>query len=847
MIKAPSRTTEFLQPEIKEHEILLHPFAINTISHEPLDTSLEPDWKKTVIQNFRTAVPKFEHLDCLGYRAGLSTSARELQTSYTWMDYAEVSSLVTRVACVLRKLGVEPGSKVGIYSRNSPLWIITDLACSALGAISVPLYDTLGPKRIHYCINHSGIRVLFTQQEFLPTVLAAWAASPRLERVVLMDSFLRGEQDVSLDSWIRKAIPVTADIDSLNLEDLHIDAAALGREGAETESAYTYNPDGASGSSGSSGHRAGGDGDSILRLEQANVTEDNEHLSDIIRRIRAPLARALPGDSDHHVDKEAVSACGVRISSTTVPEPAGHAPEPAPEPAEPAVESPVEPGATDTASKQIPSNLLLLTSLLSSLSTADVAAHKDHEGDPKDIYSIIYTSGTSGNPKAVVHSSATFLGCSCMGYSFYPYTYSRFTGERHTLLSYLPLAHVYARTVEIYSLIRGVRIAYYSGNTRNLTTDIGLSHPTVLLTVPRVNQKIYAGVMKKVQASWLTRTAFKAAMWVKSALEPLWIRSGRLSAIDDTVFRSIRRALGGKLELVVNGSAPLTKEVWNFFRLCTGARITIGYGSTETAISGACALPHYPINDVHMGHIVSFFEGKLIERPDASDYTIAKDHVGELLLRGPSLALGYYRLGAGVEEPREGDGIRELTPICDEDGWYHTGDLVRLNPDTTISYVCRAANVVKTQMGEFVDLIAVEDAIEASPLFTGVYAAARSDEAFPVMVASVDSTVLAHRLGLDSDRGKKSTSESLAYEHCDEKTRNSIHDLLASEAQLLVKKAGLKSFCVPKCVYWVCDVDWTADTDLTTPSLKKQHRAYAKRFAPQVAALYEQMHKAERK
>lgn len=157
-----------------------------------------------------------------------------------------------------------------------------------------------------------------------------------------------------------------------------------------------------------------------------------------------------------------------------------------------------------------------------------------------DINSVIFTSGTSGSPKAVLATHANVIsGGACLGRQFVPYHMAD-AGGQNSMLSYLPLAHVFERNMEHLCIYRGYCIYYSSGNIRNLTRDMQLSRTTVMIGVPRVYCKIYQAISEKIaQAGLATRAVFRAAYAAKRLYLRLWpraYRTGRMPLVD-LVFR----------------------------------------------------------------------------------------------------------------------------------------------------------------------------------------------------------------------------------------------------------------------------------------------------------------------
>ncbi|EET00626.1 Long chain fatty acid CoA ligase 5 [Giardia duodenalis ATCC 50581] len=720
------------EPKLINGEYHIYECPITTKSHLPVQEDAETDTTKTILQNVRATMKRYPNEPYLGHRAGLATCVKEISDTYTYMTYGEADSYLTELAKVLTKLGIGKRDRVGIFARNSPLWLLFDFACTAVGAVVVPIYDTLGAAKTSYCINHAEVRLLITQTELLPLVLGIWPSCPGMQQVLIIDATISELDEQTINACLHKAIPSYIEAQQSDGSSLGIDLSKLYVGGRGDDSVYKFNVLSTVAS------QLGALSDTTdVRMANANINDSNDHIAEIINEIS---------------EKTQIKGPSSKVS--------------------------------------------LLKHMLNEVK--DLEYKGDYEADVNEIHTILYTSGSSGNPKGVTHTHSTIQGSYTMAYAFLPYA-SR-DGEQMVAMSYLPLGHIYESAGEMLFTVRGYKIAYYSGNTKNLTTDIKLAKPTILLAVPRVLQKIYNAVMTKVEASLVKKVVFRLACKVKEYTEDSWIKTGTLPWLDNIVFKDIKAALGGHLELIVSGSSALPQEVWRFMRLCTGARITCGYGLTETCLVGLRVLPHDPIKYSPAGKLVSFMQAKLIDKSDSCELSLKTHRVGELLLKGPGVAKEYYKMPEN--------------PLQDEEGYFHTGDLMRLNDDGSLTFVRRINMVVKSLMGEFIDICAVEDAMERSPLFISVFLHAQSDKSFPICVAVLDKTALAHRLKCSADDVEKADHVT------------AIKSVLNNEANIFVKRAGLKGYCVPKCFRWFFDVDWSTDQELMTPSLKKQHRFF---------------------
>jgi long-chain acyl-CoA synthetase len=340
----------------------------------------------------------------------------------------------------------------------------------------------------------------------------------------------------------------------------------------------------------------------------------------------------------------------------------------------------------------LPADCLQSETLFANAGGADIAAYRMRASQvlPGQLASIIYTSGTTGEPKGVMLTHTNF--CSNVTDSC---ANVKFESKDDVAISFLPLAHVYGRTLDYVHLFHGITIAYVEV-VEQVAQALLEIHPTLLGAVPRVFEKIYARVVE--QGSMRTgfqRRIFDWAMGVASR-SAMW-RSGEKTTglgvklewwiADKLVYSKIRMGTGGKLRLVFSGGAPLATEFAEFF-WAVGVPIYQGYGLTETS---PVLTSNYPDN--RMGSA-----GKPIPNVELR---IAGD--GEILAKGPCVMQGYYK---SPESTRE---------VLTADGWFSTGDIGYLDKDNYLFITDRKKDLIKTAAGKFVAPQPIENALKTSP------------------------------------------------------------------------------------------------------------------------------------
>jgi long-chain acyl-CoA synthetase len=308
-----------------------------------------------------------------------------------------------------------------------------------------------------------------------------------------------------------------------------------------------------------------------------------------------------------------------------------------------------------------------------------------HAAEPSDLASIIYTSGTTGRPKGVMLTHANILyNVEEMGAIFG-------FGPSDRALSFLPLSHVYERMMDYVYFQCGVSIVHV--RLEDLTECLRAMRPTIIASVPRLYEKVRDAVDEKIaRASPLQRRLFD---WARRAGEEVRLkpilhgsRPGfaarlRYALADAIVLRKVRAGLGGRLRVAGSGSAPLPRDLLEYF-ITLGVEITEGYGLTETSPVIAVTSP---------GALRPGTVGRPIPR---TEVRIAGD--GEILVRGPGVMRGYW------DDP-------ESTAAALEGGWFHTGDVGALDPDGYLSITDRKKDLIVTSGGKNVPPQAIEQAL----------------------------------------------------------------------------------------------------------------------------------------
>jgi long-chain acyl-CoA synthetase len=316
------------------------------------------------------------------------------------------------------------------------------------------------------------------------------------------------------------------------------------------------------------------------------------------------------------------------------------------------------------------------------------------QSQPDDLATIIYTSGTTGEPKGVMlthHNLVSNVISSGRVFELRP---------NDTALSFLPLSHVFERTVLYIYMHFGVQICFARG-VETVAEDIKDVRPTVVTAVPRLFEKIYATINKRAaEAPPIKQKIFHRAVEVgrevailrdKGEKVPLRLKL-ELKALDKLVFTKWREAIGGRLRFFVSGGAALSPELAYIF---AGAGITIlqGYGLTETSPVVSFNRP----NANRIGTIGQTIPGVKVR--------LAED--GELLVQGDNVMQGYYQMSEETERAlrRNEDGV-----------WFHTGDIGTIDQDGFIRITDRKKDLIKTSLGKYIAPQQIENMIRTIPM-----------------------------------------------------------------------------------------------------------------------------------
>ncbi|KAK9076986.1 hypothetical protein SSX86_005321 [Deinandra increscens subsp. villosa] len=429
-----------------------------------------------------------------------------------------------------------------------------------------------------------------------------------------------------------------------------------------------------------------------------------------------------------------------------------------------------------------------------------------------EIATICYTSGTTGTPKGVVLTHENLIAnvaASTLQIKF---------NSSDIYISYLPLAHIYERANQISAVYSGLAVGFYQGDNLKLMDDLTVLRPTIFCSVPRLYNRIYAGIVNAVNTSGvLKQRLFNAAYNSKKQA----IMSGRNPSPiwDRLVFNKIKAKMGGRIRFLGSGASPLSSDIMDFLKVCFGCPVIEGYGMTETA----CVITMMDDSDNLSGHVGSpnaSCEVKLVDVPEMNYNSDDQPNPrGEICVRGPSVFQGYYKDEVQTRE------------VIDDEGWLHTGDIGMWLPGGRLKIIDRKKNIFKLAQGEYI----APDKIE------NVYAKCKFVAQSFVYGDSLNSSLVAI-ISVDPDIMKDwAASEGVKYDNlgqlCNDPRAKAA---VLAEMDVVGREAQLRGFEFAKAVTLVPE-PFTVENGLLTPTFKVKRPQAKTYFAKEISNMYAEL------
>jgi len=421
--------------------------------------------------------------------------------------------------------------------------------------------------------------------------------------------------------------------------------------------------------------------------------------------------------------------------------------------------------------------------------------------EPSDLACINYTSGTTGVPKGVLLTQKNFVKDVENSIGIMQMV------PEDRFLSFLPLSHVLERMGGYYvPMLIGATIGF-AESIEKVLENMAEVQPTLLVSVPRLFEKIYSTVMSGVESgSWLKKKIFFAALkagrarmfaYVNGTPLTHW-QKDKIKIADKLVFSKLQKKTGGKLQRFVSGGAPLSKEIAEFL-FSAGLPVLEGYGLTETS-------PVITLNgpgNVRLGSVG-------IAIPE-TEFKIAED--SEILVRGPQVMLGYYKNESATRE------------VIDDEGFLHTGDIGYFDADGFLFITDRKKNILITAGGKNVAPQPIEDAIKLSPFISEA-----------VLFGDRRSYIVA-LVTLDQNSARKwAENQNIPFEpYTDFIKRPELLTLIETEIE---KQTTHFSRFEKIKKFRIIPTDFTIETNELTPSLKVKKKVIAEKYAGLVDEMY---------
>jgi long-chain acyl-CoA synthetase len=471
------------------------------------------------------------------------------------------------------------------------------------------------------------------------------------------------------------------------------------------------------------------------------------------------------------------------------------------------VETPAHRDVLETLRSDLPALKQLLTiddaavsGLTSAGSPVDDAEieHRRRSLRADSVATVIYTSGTTGRPKGCELTHANFLGLARSALS----TFGALVNEEGSTLLFLPLAHVFARYIQVLSLVAGSTLAH-TPTVTNLLDDLDSFKPTYLLAVPRVFEKIYNGAEAKAQTSGrgaIFQRAAETAIAYSAALDSGGPGLGlkvKHAVFDRLVYSKLRAATGGRLMGAVSGGAPLGPRLGHFFR-GIGMPVLEGWGLTETTAPATC-------NTLTLNKI-----GTVGTPLPGTSIRLGPDD--EIQVKGVGVLTGYFN-----NPGASGEALN--------DGWFSTGDLGSIDEDGFVKITGRKKEILITAGGKNVIPAVMEDHLRAHPLISQCIVVG-DQRPFIACLITLDDEMLPTWL---SNHGKPAMSVTEAAADPD----------ILAELQKAVDAANTqvsKAESIRK--FAVLDTDFTEASGHLTPKLSLKRAVVMKDFAAAVERLY---------
>jgi len=445
--------------------------------------------------------------------------------------------------------------------------------------------------------------------------------------------------------------------------------------------------------------------------------------------------------------------------------------------------------------------------------------------EPDDPSALIYTSGTTGQPKGVILTHRNFCSNVKAALQRVPF------GEDDEHLSFLPLAHAFERTAGHTAILAAGATISYAESVEAVTSNLQEVEPTVMISVPRMFEKVYTrvtkqvsegGVVKQKLFEWAVRTGEMFAAAEQNGGAGPWLKAQKALA-HRFVFSTLHKKLGGNLKFAVSGGAALPEEIGTFFQ-AAGVTIIEGYGLTETA-------PVMSVNPTDaprygtVGHILpgvsvaiqSLEDETIVGMVNGNDYpTGTTTGEGEILVKGPNVMKGYW------------DNAEQTRAAFDPDGWYHTGDVGRFD-DGYLRITDRIKHMIVSRGGKNVYPGPIEETFKTQACIDQIVVLGEDRPFLTALVVPDFESLRVRARDRDIDEARLTDAELVEHEDVQDLFQQAFteynHDAAAHE-----KIRNFRLLAEP----------FTVEDNTLTPTLKLRRSEITERHADRIDAMYEE-------
>ncbi|KAJ3323464.1 Long chain acyl-CoA synthetase 7 peroxisomal [Boothiomyces sp. JEL0866] len=427
--------------------------------------------------------------------------------------------------------------------------------------------------------------------------------------------------------------------------------------------------------------------------------------------------------------------------------------------------------------------------------------------EPNDIFTICFTSGTTGEPKGAMISHRNLVAQAAGTLDLIPIKHRIQQSDKH--ISFMPMSLMFER-LNLHTIAsQGCQIEVFDGSSSELIEYLEHFKPTIFLSVPLVINKLHDRIQQKAET---LPFLYKFLFGLSFKRKKMMLENGilkRNSIYDQLIFNKFQKAIGGNVRLIVSGGAPINPMVTEYLRIIFGANVLQGYGLTETCAGGfVTQFGDYDQSyGCHVGVPLSSVEYKLIDIPELGYLvTDTPNPRGQICIRGPGVVCGYYK-----------NEVKSKQAITD-DGWLLTGDVGEILENSTLKIIDRLHNIIKLSQGEFVALNSIASKLKC-PHFSQIYVHGESLQSFLIAVVVPDKHLLV----------SWAKSNSIPDDYNSLVKSSKVKEMLLEKLKEQAVIMKMRRIEIPKDIL-VEGEPFSVENELLTPTLKNKPRAFYAKY-----------------